>query len=303
MGESIRRWLYDPVKSGRRMTVVCFASGSGTNYERIVARDPSHNYILFTNRPDCGAMDIARKNGHEVIVLSHVPYLKEARKQYGPGNVPRNHPDRMRYEQDACRLIEDRVGKKPDLICMAGYDQWTTDWMVDRYYPRMLNVHPGDTTKGYAGLHWIPSAKAILAGDEAIRSTLFLVDKGEDTGPVLVQSRPLDIRKALAALESKGTKGLLQGLHSVIEFARKHGIRSYDQFEKAAGAREKEMMKLVCENLQAALKVSGDWEIYPFAVHDLIARGRVAVDDRTVYIDGKQMESYGYRLDEELPQG
>jgi hypothetical protein len=50
--------------------------------------------------------------------------------------------------------------------------------------------------------------------------------------------------------------------------------------------------------LQNELKIKGDWEIYPFAVHDLIAQGRVAVDRRTVYIDGKKIPEYGYRLDE-----
>ena len=184
--------VYDPSETGR-MTIVCFVSGSGTNYREIVNRDRDHRYIVFTNRPGCGGVEIARENEHEVIELSHVPYLRDATKRYGSGNVPRNCEERVAYEQQICRLIESSTGGEPDLICLAGYDQWLTDWMVDRYYPRILNVHPGDTTKGYDGLHWIPSARAILAGDEAIRSTLFFVDKGEDTGPVLVQSRPLTI--------------------------------------------------------------------------------------------------------------
>ena len=96
--------------------------------------------------------------------------------------VPRNCFERIQYEKEAFRLIENKLGR-PDLICLAGYDQWLTDWTVGKYYPRILNVHPGDTTKGYDGLHWIPAAKAILAGDKSLRSTLFIVDKGEDTGP------------------------------------------------------------------------------------------------------------------------
>jgi hypothetical protein len=52
--------------------------------------------------------------------------------------------------------------------------------------------------------------------------------------------------------------------------------------------------------LQNELKVNGDWEIYPFAVHDLIAQGRVAVEGRTVFIDGKKMPETGYRMDEKL---
>ena len=278
------------------MTIVCFVSGSGTNYREIVKRDPNHHYIVFTNRPDCGGVAIARENKHQVIELSHVPYLRDVRKKYGAGKVPRNCPERLQYEQDLSRLIEDRIGRQPDLICLAGYDQLSTDWLVDRYYPRILNVHPGDTTKGYAGLHWIPSAKAILAGDEIIRSTLFLVDKGMDTGPALVQSRPLHIAKTLEELEARGMEDLLEGLRKVSRFAQEHDITNYEDFAQSAGKELSAIMEHICANLQDALKIAGDWEIYPFAVHNLIARGRVAVDDRTVYVDGKQMPEYGYRL-------
>jgi phosphoribosylglycinamide formyltransferase-1 len=293
----VRKLIYDPTKSGKRMTIVCFVSGSGTNYREIVKRDPNHNYVVFTNRPDCGGVAIARENKHQVIELSHIPYLRDVRKKYGAGKVPRNCPERLQYEQDLSRFIEDRIARQPDLICLAGYDQLSTDWLVDRYYPRILNVHPGDTTKGYAGLHWIPSAKAILAGDEAIRSTLFLVDKGMDTGPVLVQSGPLHIMKTLEELEAKGTEGLLEGLRRVSSFAREHAITNYEDFAQSAGKELSTIMERICASLQDALKIAGDWKIYPFAVHDLIARGRVAVDDRTVYVDGKQMPEYGYRLD------
>jgi hypothetical protein len=50
--------------------------------------------------------------------------------------------------------------------------------------------------------------------------------------------------------------------------------------------------------LQEILKVSGDWKIYPFAVHDLIAQGRVEIDGRTIYVEGEKMPPYGYRKDE-----
>jgi phosphoribosylglycinamide formyltransferase-1 len=292
----VKQLIYDPAKSGKHMTIVCFVSGSGTNYREIVKRDPNHHYIVFTNRPDCGGVDIAKQYGHEVISLSHIPYLREARKKYGAGNVPRNAPERIKYEHDLCHLIEDKIGKQPDLICLAGFDQWNTDWMIDRYYPRILNVHPGDTTKGYAGLHWIPAAKAILAGDEVLRSTLFVVDNSEDKGPVLVQSEPLHVVKTLEQLETQGAKGLLEGLRKVMYFAHGHSITRYEEFAQSAGKEVVDTMELICINLQNALKVHGDWLIYPFAVHDLIAHGRAAIQGITVYIDGNRMPGYGYRL-------
>jgi folate-dependent phosphoribosylglycinamide formyltransferase PurN len=170
----MRQKIFDPNTHGGRMTIVCFISGSGTNYQRIVERDPNHNYVVFTNRPGCEGAEKARSNKHVTIDL------KAARIRYGSTIVPRNCPEREKYEQDVWNLIEGKIQKTPDLICLAGYDQWLTDWTVEKYYPKILNIHPGDTTKGYAGLYWIPTAKAILSGDNELRSTVFFVDKGED---------------------------------------------------------------------------------------------------------------------------
>ncbi len=280
------------------MNIVCFVSGSGTNYREIAARDVNHRYIVFTNRPGCGGVAIARANGHEVIELSHVPYLDAARRRYGSASIPRNCPERAEYEQRLCALIESRIGGEPDLVCLAGYDQWLSDFIVDKYYPRILNVHPGDTTKGYDGLHWIPSARAILAGDDVVRSSLFFVDKGEDTGPVLVQSRPINIRQTIDRAESASGQGLSKGLREIADFARTHDIETYEDFQQKAGRELLGKMEIICRSLQEALKVSGDWEIYPFAVHDLIAGGRVQIDGRIVYVDGEEMPAHGYRIGE-----
>jgi len=286
--------VYDPKKSGKKMTIVCFVSGSGTNYREIVKANPDHNYIVFTNRPGCGGAQIASENGHKVLELSHIPYLREARKKYGAGKVPRNAPERVRYEKDIAALIEKEVGKQPDLICLAGYDQWSTDWTVERYYPRILNVHPGDTTKGYIGLHWIPSASAILAGEQAIRSTLFFVGKGEDDGPVFVQSAPLNIAETVTASESGGFE-LLEGLHRILAFAAVSRIKTWEVFKEKANEDLLGMMEKICSRLMDVLKVEGDWKIFPEAVR-LVAEGRAAVDGRDVFIDGKKMPEYGYRL-------
>jgi len=287
----MQQLIYDPRKSGKRMTIVCFVSGSGTNYREIVKRDPDHNYVVFTNRPGCGGEVLARGNKHQIIELSHIPYLEDARKQYGAGNVPRNCQARISYEQEICRLIESQIGGEPDLICLAGYDQWLTDWIVDKYYPRILNVHPGDTVKGYDGLHWVPTAKAILAGDEAIKSTLFLVDKGEDTGPVLLQSKPLNIIQVL----SQSEQGLEEKLNKVNAFIKSNGIKTYENFKATAGLELFKTMEHICGILQDTLKVYGDWQIYPFAAHDLIAQGRVGVNGREVYVDGKKLPPQGYK--------
>jgi folate-dependent phosphoribosylglycinamide formyltransferase PurN len=293
----MRQLVYNPAESGTKMTIVCFISGSGTNYREIVRRDPQHNYLVFTNRPGCTGTEIARQFGHPVIELSHVPYLSDLRKKYGPGNVPRNCPEREAFEKEAVRLIENKLGRQPDLTCLAGYDQVNTDWMVDRYFPRILNVHPGDNTKGYVGLHWVPAAKAILAGEKSLRSTLFFVDKGLDTGAVLVQSKPLMIEETLAENDRANGSTLVDKLNNLKMFSFTNNIRSYADFVSTASTGLRNDMEAVCSQLQDLLKITGDWRIYPFGVHELIAKGRVEVDGRQIFVDKCELPIFGYRLD------
>jgi phosphoribosylglycinamide formyltransferase 1 len=288
--------IYDPDKSGLTMKIVCFISGAGTNYREIVARNPSHRYLVFTNRPGCGGVSLARQNGHDVVELSHVPFLDSVARKYGAGSIPRNCLERIVYEKEIAQLIGNKLKGEPDLICLAGYDQWLSDWMVEEYYPQILNVHPGDTSKGYDGLHWIPTARAILAGDAELRSTLFFVDKGEDTGPVLVQSAALELKQAIAQLESKGEQEITGQFNTIVEFAGSHRIRTFEGFKEKSSASMVTVLEMLCKKLQDELKIAGDWKIYPFAVGELIAKGRVAINGREVYLDGSKLPPYGHRL-------
>jgi folate-dependent phosphoribosylglycinamide formyltransferase PurN len=167
--------------------------------------------------------------------------------------------------------------------------------MVERYYPRVLNVHPGDTTRGYVGLHTIPFAMALLAGEDSVRSTLFFIDKNMDNGPVLVQSAPLRIAETLAELDMEDPQRLIEGLHRVLAFAGASRIKTYEEFKEKADEELQQIMNTICSNLQEALKVEGDWKIYPVAVQ-LIAAGRVKVEGRDIFLDDNKLPEHGYRL-------
>jgi methionyl-tRNA formyltransferase len=184
-------------------------------------------------------------------------------------------------------LVEQTLNGQPDLICLAGYDLWIGNWMVNRYFPRILNVHPADARK-YVGLGWIPTAKAILADEQSVKSTVFMVDQSDDGGPILIQSASLPLSR------------WDDELREARRFAEKTGARTLKDFREAAqreGSNLYESLRTVSSAIQEVLKVEGDWKIYPFAVHGLIAKGRVALDGRTVYIDGVQMPAEGWQVD------
>lgn len=56
------------------------------------------------------------------------------------------------------------------------------------------------------------------------------------------------------------------------------------------------------QKMQEKIRKEGEWRIYPFAVHQLIAKGRLGIDQNdNIYVDGKRIPDTGYRCrDSEL---
>jgi folate-dependent phosphoribosylglycinamide formyltransferase PurN len=266
------------------MRYACGVSGSGSNYEKIRAWRPDTEHIVFSNAPMCPGVAKARGYGAPLALLDSTRYFRD---MWGLNKIPRNGVERDSYDMAIMTLVEQGLGGRPGLICLAGYDLWIGAWMVKRYFGTILNVHPGDSK--YAGLGWRPTAKAILAGEKSVRSTVFFVDESDDGGPVLIQSASLPLSRWDGELRE------------VRKFAEKTGATSLGGFRETA-EREKtthyKSLEQVSGKIQEALKVEGDWRIYPFAVHELIGRGRVALDGRVVYIDGVRMPENGWQVDD-----
>lgn len=279
-----RQLLFDP--SSGPMVYACGVSGSGTNYQRIYEKDPGKRHIVFSNSPDCSGLDKARGNGAPVVSLDSFRYFRD---MWGVDRVPRYGVERNSYDRAMMTLVEQTLHRQADLICLAGYDLWIGDWMAGKYFPRILNVHPGDARK-YVGLGWRPSAKAILAGETSVKSTVFFVDATNDGGPILIQSASLPLSR------------WDRELNAIRHFAEMEDITTLEDFRSATRTEGRDdlyqALEAVSTKIQEALRNEGDWRIYPFAVHNLIGKGRVAIDGRIIYVDGVQMPEEGWQVDE-----
>lgn len=60
------------------------------------------------------------------------------------------------------------------------------------------------------------------------------------------------------------------------------------------GFREKD-----ADALNERIRMEGEWKIYPFAVHDLLAKGRVGIDSEdNIYVDGVRVGAGGFEYGE-----
>ena len=276
------RLVHDP--SAGALRYACGVSGSGSNYDKIYERNREAEHLVFSNAPHCAGVSKARNYGASLALLDSTRYFGE---MWGLEKAPRNGVERDSYDMALMTLVEQGIGGRPDLICLAGYDLWISAWMVRRYYPTILNVHPGDTN--YTGLGWRPTAKAILAGETTVRSTVFFVDESDDGGPVLIQSASLP----LSRWDNE--------LREIRRFAEKMAAGTLARFRESAESERKHYLvsslEEISTQIQDVLIVEGDWQIYPFAVHELIAKGRVAIDGRVVLVDGVAMSENGWQVD------
>jgi folate-dependent phosphoribosylglycinamide formyltransferase PurN len=103
----------------------------------------------------------------------------------------------LRHEFDAAtvRLLDDH---QPDLVMLCAYLHVLTAPMLDRFPDRILNIHDGDLgltgsdgRPRYRGLR--STRDAVMAGETETRSSVHLVTREVDIGPLLLRSEPFPV--------------------------------------------------------------------------------------------------------------
>jgi phosphoribosylglycinamide formyltransferase-1 len=171
------------------MNVAVLASGVGTNLQALI--DTVHG-----------------RDGIEIVAVASdkraAPALERAR---GAGVAtasfaPEDHADRGQRDRAMADWL---VQRRAELIVLAGYMQLLSDSFLDRFPGRVINVHP-TLLPAFPGLHAVEEALAY--GVKVFGVTIHFVDKGIDTGPVILQ-RAIELPDAADADE------VLQALHPI----------------------------------------------------------------------------------------
>ena len=139
-------------------------------------------------------------------------------------------PERFASKDEWADVLASNIDiHKPDLIVLAGFMRVLPKSFVDRYYPKMINLHPS-LLPLFPGAHAVRDALA--AGATETGSTIHLVDAGVDSGPVIAQES--------ISISSGITEGLLH--EQIKEIEREQLVRTIEaiatgeiKLEEAAG--------------------------------------------------------------------
>ena len=157
------------------LRVVVCVSGGGTNLQAIidaVADGTITNTELvgvISNNYGVRALERAKKAGIDARVVS-----------------PKDYENRVAFNEGLLAAIR---AYKPDLIVLAGFLVVIPEAMIEDYENKIINIHPSLIPSfcgtGYYGLK--VHEAALARGVKLTGATVHYVDKGTDTGPILLQ--------------------------------------------------------------------------------------------------------------------
>jgi len=150
--------------------VAILISGRGSNMAALIqaakaADFPAEIVAVISNRSDAGGLATARENGVAAISIESKPFGK----------------DRAAFE---AALQSELDQHKVELICLGGFMRLFTAGFVQRWYGRMLNIHPS-LLPSFPGLE--PQAQALRAGVKISGATVHFVTPETDAGPIVMQ--------------------------------------------------------------------------------------------------------------------
>jgi phosphoribosylglycinamide formyltransferase-1 len=167
--------------------VAILISGRGSNMAALIeaaaaAKDyPAEIAVVIANRADAAGLDKARAHGIATVVIESKPFGK----------------DRAAFE---AALESALASHRIELICLAGFMRLFTAEFVQRWYGKMLNIHPS-LLPSFPGLD--PHGQALKAGVKISGATVHFVIPETDAGPIVMQGAVVvhddDTAEALSA--------------------------------------------------------------------------------------------------------
>lgn len=153
------------------VAIAVLVSGNGSNFQAIVdaleaGRIPNGRITcLISNKADAYALERARRHNIPSFIISHKEY-----------------PDRRAYDQALVALLREQGVQ---LVILAGFMRLLSEVMVDAFPNAIMNIHPA-LLPAFPGLD--AQQQALEYGVRYSGCTVHFVDKGTDTGPVIIQA-------------------------------------------------------------------------------------------------------------------
>lgn len=151
--------------------IAIFASGSGSNAEKIAQHFENHDQIevslILTNNPQAGVIERARKLHIPVVVFDKTTF----------------------YKSD--KIVQLLLHQKIDMVVLAGFMMLIPAEMVTAFPNQIINIHPALLPKyGGKGMYGHFVHEAVVSNQEKESGiTIHYVNEEYDEGTIIFQAK------------------------------------------------------------------------------------------------------------------
>lgn len=147
--------------------VAIFASGKGTNAEKIIKKCRENIALIVCNNPNARVIDVAKKYNVPFIILNKETFFKTE------------------------NLIFDLQKYRVDFIVLAGFLWMIPAYLIKHFPKKIINLHPAMLPKfGGKGMYGMNVHKAVIeAGEKESGITIHYVNENYDEGKIIFQAK------------------------------------------------------------------------------------------------------------------
>ena len=147
-------------------------SGNGSNLQALidacaVPGFPAEIVCVISNKANAFGLERARQAGIPALVISH-----------------RDYADRLAFDTAMNKALEEH---QVQMICLAGFMRILTEWFVDCWRDRLINIHPS-LLPSFTGEGPVVHKNVLAYGAKLTGCTIHFLRTEMDKGPVISQA-------------------------------------------------------------------------------------------------------------------
>lgn len=145
-------------------------SGRGSNMQAIVKACESSDFpaqvvLVLSNKVDAEGLKFAESKGIKTAFVNHREFTSR---------------------EDFDKKVSEEIEKSgAELVCLAGFMRLLSSWFVERWFDKLINIHPSLLPE-FKGADAV--GDAIKAGVKKSGCTVHFVREEMDSGPIILQA-------------------------------------------------------------------------------------------------------------------
>ncbi len=169
----------------KKTKVAILISGRGSNMQSIVKACESFDFpaqvvLVLSNKSEAEGLKFAQAKNIKTAVANHKEFSSR---------------------EDFDKKISEEIEKSgAEIICLAGFMRLLSPWFVQRWFDKLINIHPSLLPE-FKGADAV--GDAIKAGAKKSGCTVHFVREEMDSGPIILQAEVVveesDTKEILAA--------------------------------------------------------------------------------------------------------